>query len=238
MTHNITLLAPTSEHLLPHKSIRNLHKANNRQDPTMSSIRRVKQANIKLLPAELWLQIFEQAPIIRGEQFWTRIRHVSLPFKSLAETSFISPHLPHFAISLSLPRLHPENGVLKWGYSMPWAQITMSFNSMAHDGIHFLFVSPIEVLIVGNGHKTIEELKETGALPLTQLRDAPVRVMMHRNYMFGCSLEMPKDIRWDDELKWRVWWVWWVEWRTLVGRFYQTRAEARYKKHHGKKAQP
>lgn len=175
------------------------------------------------LPAELWLQILEQNSIISAKHLWTTVRHVSPSLKDLVERAFASTYLPQYAISLSLPRRHPDSGALIWRHAIHNAQIVMVFDGVSSDGRYAVFVSP-DAVMVENELKSVECLKETNVLPQKRLQEAPAWVFVNKNHMAGSSIKIPPGIDWHVE---RKVWVYKVEWKTLVSKFYGAKKPAR-----------
>ena len=178
------------------------------------------------LPPELWLHILEQASIHEAEHLWISVRHVSVTYKDYVERLFTTVYLPHFAISLSLPRRDPNRGALKWPGAIPQAQIIMSFNSICPDQRFALFTSPLALKDRADS-TNVEELKNNGVLPQQRLREAPAWVHVNGNSLTGVTLPLPMDIEWDEGKKV---WSWRIEWRRIVSQFYKAKIEARSKK--------
>ncbi|KAH3919523.1 hypothetical protein HBH56_015420 [Parastagonospora nodorum] len=176
------------------------------------------------LPTELWLQILENTSTHEAEHLWMAVRQVSRQFRGYVERLFVSSHLPHFAISLSLPRRSSNDGSHRcWPGAIPNAQVIMSLHHTTLEERFATFVSPVE-LGCGDERASVENLRASGVLTEARLLEAPAWVYLGKNYMAGRSIPLPMDIEWN-QAKHR--WVWPVEWRVLVGRFYKAKLEAR-----------
>lgn len=193
------------------------------QFATQSSIIQPRMAR---LPSELWLQILENATIQEAEHLWTSVRRTSRQLRECVDRLFITKYLPWFALSLALPRRDPISGVAKWPEAVLMAQLVMSLESVAPDKRNATFASPLE-LTDGVKSQNIEDLRVRDILPRARLTEAPVWIYTRRNYTAGCSVELPRNIEWDEQGKH---WVWRFEWRRLVSTFYQAKIERREKK--------
>jgi hypothetical protein len=174
-----------------------------------------------VLPVELWLNVLEQTSIIDGQHLWTVVRRVSRVVKHLAEKSFISTHLPGFAISLSLPRRDPSSSALLWPSAIPQAQLVLPFDRVALNHTYALFVSPDSI---GKDAevKSVEDLRLSNVLPRERLLEAPAWVFVNKNQMTGLHLDVRKRLAWDDE---RRSWVWEVNWKMMASWFYRARTQ-------------
>lgn len=179
------------------------------------------------LPTELWLQILENIPMHEGEHLWVAVRQVSRRFRDYVERLFVSTYLPHFAISLSLPRRSSNDGTPRcWPGAIPNAQIIMSFNHTTLKERFATFVSPVE-LGRGNERASVEDFRASGVLTEARLLEAPAWVYTGKSYMAGRPIRLSMDVEWDET---RQRWVWPVDWRELVGRFYEAKLDARMRK--------
>jgi hypothetical protein len=183
-------------------------------------------SSIPPLPTELWLSILESTNINEAEHLWTSVRPASRQFRDYVERLFIITYLPHFAISLSLPRRDPVSGAMKWPGIIPNAQIIMCFESADAENKMATFISPLTIKD-GEDTTSIKELRASNILPTARLLEAPAWVYANNHYMTGTRLQLPMNIEWNEGKKR---WVWEVEWKSLLSRFYKTKIDGRGKK--------
>lgn len=177
------------------------------------------------IPAELWLQILEFAAVESAEHTWTTVRLVSHRFENFVERVFTSKVLPTFAISLALPRRDPTSGHLKWPVAIPTNSIFMNFDRL-DDTQHYVFFRSASVLDIDSESRTLEELKDSNALPRERLLESPSWLVPKPTFLAGRFMTIPKQpgLDWSEEHKA---WVWRIEWRKLLTQFYEAKRKAR-----------
>ena len=178
-----------------------------------------------VLPPELWLDILGETSIPEAEHLWMSARHTSRKFRDYVERLFVTTYLPQFAISLALPRRDPVSGAAKWPGAVLNAQIVMTFDSIDLYNRYVNFISSSH-LKAADDVQIMAELKDKRVLPKERLEEAKAWVYI-RNYMSGVTLELPRNIEWDEQGKR---WKWQLDWRKFVTHFYAAKLKARHKK--------
>ena len=173
--------------------------------------------NTPRLPAEIWLHILEHDD---PQHLWLSVRNASCALRDCAERLFTSKYLADLSIALSLPRRDPATGKMKWpGDPIPRSQLKLQYSQLSKDGKSLRLESST---VVRDAHtqRSVEELKDNGALLKERLEEAPAYVNLSPYSFAGITVHMPVQVSWDGD---RKIWTWNVEWRRVLSCYYSAK---------------
>ncbi|KAF2115347.1 hypothetical protein BDV96DRAFT_75435 [Lophiotrema nucula] len=133
------------------------------------------------LPAELWLQIFENVSDLH--HLWTATRLVSQSFKSNIELTFQHIFIHSTEVALNFPRRDPKHLTLKYSVVLP--SISLTYAGLSDDKSRIILDSPVMVHAGIPAKSNSDEPRNESLLVFREIASAGIAV---------CSMESLKQL--------------------------------------------